>query len=141
MIKEGGKMNVNPSITKAWTTIQASLPIHPIHGEKEYKAAVLLLNKLVDIIGNNTRHPLYSMLESIEVFIEDYEETYERIPDVSPVMVLKFLMREHNLKQKDLVEIGPQSVVSEILNGKRKLNLRQIQALASRFKLDSSVFL
>jgi HTH-type transcriptional regulator/antitoxin HigA len=32
-----------------------------------------------------------------------------------------------------LPEVGAQSVVSEVLSGKRALNLRQTQALAKRF--------
>ena len=40
------------------------------------------------------------------------------------VDVLKYLMEEHHLNQNDLPEIGSQGVVSEILNGKRKLNVK-----------------
>jgi HTH-type transcriptional regulator / antitoxin HigA len=50
-------------------------------------------------------------------------------------------MEEHSLSQSDLPEIGSQGVVSEILNGKRKLNVRQIQALAKRFKVSPATFL
>jgi hypothetical protein len=39
-----------------------------------------------------------------------------------------------------LNEIGSQSVVSEVLNGKRDLNVRQIQPLAERFQLSPSAF-
>ena len=49
-------------------------------------------------------------------------------------------MDEHHLKQADLPEIGSQGVVSEILNGKRELNVRQIQALADRFHVSPAVF-
>ncbi|WP_269766614.1 hypothetical protein [Methylovulum psychrotolerans] len=38
-------------------------------------------------------------------------------------------------------EIGSQGVVSEILRGKRQLNVRQIQALSQRFKVSAQVFL
>jgi len=40
---------------------------------------------------------------------------------------LNALMEEHGLKQSDLSEIGSQGVVSEILSGKRQLNVRQIK--------------
>jgi HTH-type transcriptional regulator/antitoxin HigA len=42
-------------------------------------------------------------------------------------------MEQHGLRQCDLPEVGVQSVVSEVLTGKRQLNLRQVQALALRF--------
>ncbi len=34
----------------------------------------------------------------------------------------------------------PQGVVSEVLNGKRELNLRQVKALAARFSVPLEVF-
>ena len=42
-------------------------------------------------------------------------------------------MTENGLHQADLPALGSQGVVSEILSGKRDLNLRQIRALAERF--------
>ena len=55
--------------------------------------------------------------------------------------MLKELMREHGLKQADLSEIGSQGVVSEILCGKRELNLRQVKLLGKRFSVSPSVFI
>lgn len=55
--------------------------------------------------------------------------------------MLKYLMEQHGVRQADLAEIGSQGVVSEILSGKRQLNLRQIRALAARFHVPPSVFL
>ncbi|MNR66199.1 Antitoxin HigA [compost metagenome] len=49
-------------------------------------------------------------------------------------------MQEHGLTQSDLPEIGAQSVVSDILNGKRQLNVRHIRALAERFQVPTDVF-
>ncbi|WP_167338422.1 helix-turn-helix domain-containing protein [Paraburkholderia oxyphila] len=49
-------------------------------------------------------------------------------------------MNQHNLKQSDLPEIGSQGVISEILNGKRELNTRQIGLLAQRFRISPAVF-
>ena len=59
----------------------------------------------------------------------------------SPVDALKYLMQEHNLKQSDLPEVGSQGVVSEILTGKRQLNIRQIKNLSTRFKVSPLVFI
>jgi len=56
--------------------------------------------------------------------------------------VLAYLMEEHGLKQTDLAaELGGQSIVSAILNGKRELNARQAKALGKRFKVSPAVFL
>ena len=45
------------------------------------------------------------------------------------------------LKQSDLPEIGSQGVVSEILSGKRELNVRQITQLATRFGVSPTLFM
>ncbi len=50
-------------------------------------------------------------------------------------------MDQHGLKQSDLPEVGSQGVVSEILNGGRELNVRQIKALSSRFGVPAAAFL
>ena len=44
-------------------------------------------------------------------------------------------MTEHGLSQKDLPEVGAQSMISELLVGKRKHNLHQVKALAQRFQV------
>jgi HTH-type transcriptional regulator/antitoxin HigA len=62
------------------------------------------------------------------------------VPDAKPGELLSFLMEEHDLRQSDLPEVGNQSVVSQILSGARELNVRQINALAKRFKIPAGVF-
>ena len=54
---------------------------------------------------------------------------------------LRSLMDEHDLRLSDLPEVGSQGIVSEILSGKRELNVRQIRELAQRFHVDPAVFL
>ncbi|NCV69911.1 MAG: hypothetical protein EBW55_04215 [Betaproteobacteria bacterium] len=62
------------------------------------------------------------------------------LPEVSGVEALEFLMTQHGLKQSDLTGIGSQGVVSEILTGKRDLNLRPALALSARFGLSTATF-
>lgn len=49
-------------------------------------------------------------------------------------------MDQHGVKQSELPEIGSQGVVSEILAGKRELNIRQVRALALRFGVTAATF-
>ena len=116
-------------------------PLLSIRNEREYNAAVKRLNELLDEIGDNEKHPLYGLLDTLGTLIEIYEEEHSPIPDASGAEVLRFLMEEHGLTQSDLSEVGSQGVVSEILNGKRELNVRQIRFLAEKFKVSSAVFL
>jgi len=121
-----------------WTNIA---PLLTIRNEREYNAAVKRLNELLDEIGDDEKHPLYGLLDTLGTLIHAYEEAHYPIPAASGVEVLRFLMSEHGLTQSDLPEVGSQGVVSEILNGRRELNVRQVRSLAERFKVSSAVFL
>jgi HTH-type transcriptional regulator/antitoxin HigA len=70
-----------------------------------------------------------------------YEDKQLVRAQASPAGVLRFLMNQHGLAQADLPEVGSQGVLSEILSGKRALNVRQIRALAERFAISPTVFL
>jgi HTH-type transcriptional regulator / antitoxin HigA len=116
-------------------------PFLAIRTEREYDAAVVRLNALVDEVGDNARDPRYRLIETLSVLIEAYDREHHSLPEASGVEVLRFLMEEHGLTQKDLPEIGSQGVVSEVLAGRRRLNVRQIQALAARFGVDAGAFI
>lgn len=111
------------------------------HNKKEYLNLCERLDELVDEVGNNEKHPLASLMETIGLLISKYEEEKYPVKESNGIAVLKELMFEHNLKQTDLTEIGSQGVVSEILNGKRELNIRQIKLLSKRFSVSPSVFI
>ena len=75
------------------------------------------------------------------MLIEAYDAEHHALADASGLEVLKYLMEEHGLTQSDLPEIGSQGVVSEVLRGKRELNVRQIEKLAARFHVSPAAFL
>ena len=125
-------------IAKVWPDIQNIFSVP--HNEKDYKKLVNLLDILIDEVGNDESHPLASLMETLGSLIETYES--QNIPDIegNPVDALKALMEEHGIRQSDLLEIGSQGVVSEIISGKRQLNIRQIKALGKRFNVSPAVF-
>ena len=83
-----------------------------------------LLDSLIDEVGKNENHPLTSLMETIGILIETYESQYVNEIEGNSIGALNALIEEHGLKQSDLSEIGRQGVVSEILSGKRQLNVR-----------------
>lgn len=121
-----------------WAAIR---PYFSIRNDAEYHQAVIRLNALIDEVGDDEEHPLYEFLDTLGAVIQLYEEKHYPMPDVSGAEVLQYLMEEHNLRQSDLHEVGSQGVVSEILNGKRELNVRQIRELAQRFHVSPAVFI
>lgn len=121
-----------------WTVVE---PVLTIQSEEEYDRAIAHLNELLDEVGTDENHPLYELLDTLGTLIHAYEERHLAVPEASGAEVVRFLMEEHGLRQSDLDEIGSQGVVSEILNGKRSLNVRQIKALAERFGVSPAVFI
>jgi HTH-type transcriptional regulator/antitoxin HigA len=100
------------------------------------------MHSLVDLVGDDEHHELADFLDLVGQLIEDYETEHHPVPEAEPRAVLRFLMERHGLKQTDLsAEIGGQSVVSEILTGKREINARQAKALAARFGVSVAVFI
>jgi HTH-type transcriptional regulator/antitoxin HigA len=127
------------NISKVWPTVKAIFSVP--HTESEYQSLVNTLDSLVDEVGNNQNHELAPVMETIGNLIENYEDRKYKIKEASPVDALKYLMQEHGLKQSDLKEIGSQGVVSEILTGKRMLNLEQIKKISNRFHVSPLVFI
>ena len=126
-------------ISKLWPNIQNILSIP--HAEEGYNRLVQLLDGVIDEVGDDESHPLASLMETLGSLIESYEA--QNIPGIegNPIDTLKALMAEHDLKQSDLPEIAGQGVISEILTGKRQLNVRQIKLLSMRFNVSPVVFM
>lgn len=131
-------------ITPAWRSFQQVLPVRlaPIRNEAQHQALSDLLNELIEIVGDDEEHELVDLLDLVGQLVADYEDRQHPIPDAEPREVLRFLMEQQGLKQGDLTEeVGGQSVVSDILNGKREINIRQAKALGERFGVSATVFI
>ncbi len=133
MIAELEKVKAN------WKEVKDFLSVP--HSKKEYNKIVSLLDLVIDEVGNKENHPLAPLLEVLGSLVESYEKEHFKPLDAKPIEVLKFLMEEQNLSQKDMKQLGSQGVVSEILSGKRELNVRQIKELSKRFGVSPAVFI
>jgi HTH-type transcriptional regulator / antitoxin HigA len=77
----------------------------------------------------------------LATLIEKYESERYPIPDVKPEEVLAELIEQNGLRQRDLVPmLGTESVVSELVNGKRPLSKANIEKLSQRFHVSPAVF-
>jgi HTH-type transcriptional regulator/antitoxin HigA len=131
-------------LTPAWREFEARAPVklRAITSDRHYRAMVEFMNELLDDIGDRESHALAGLLDIVTTFVHDYEEANVEMPDSSPADVLRFLMDQHQLRQADLAGLfGSQSNVSEVLGGKREINVRQARALAKRFKVSPAAFI
>jgi HTH-type transcriptional regulator / antitoxin HigA len=79
--------------------------------------------------------------ELLTLLIEDFEERHYSLPKASPRAAVEFLMDQHGLKQKDVVDVfGTPSIVSEVLSGKRELSKEHIRRLSERFGVSPELF-
>jgi HTH-type transcriptional regulator/antitoxin HigA len=124
----------------AWETFRNATDIAPIRDEAHCQRMVAMLEALLDEATGDENHPAMGLVDIVGDLIEDFETERHPLPDVTGVSALKFLMEQHGIKQSDLHEIGSQGVVSEILSGKRELNIRQVRALSERFGVSPATF-
>ena len=125
------------NIQTHWAVIS---PLFSIRNENEYDLAVERLNNLIDEVGTSEQHPLYGLLDTLGSVIHAYEEKHDPIHESSGYEMVRFFMDEHRLSESDLPEVGFETTVSEILNGKRELTVKQIRASAKRFHVSPAVF-
>ena len=128
---------ITPQLQQAWSQVSALLRIQ---NKQDYDLALERLNGLIDEVGTDEGHPLYSLLDTLGTVVHAWEEQHYLMPKLKGAEALRSLMEEHELTQSDLPEVGSQGVVSEILGGKRVLNVRQIRALSERFGVSPAVF-
>lgn len=113
----------------------------PIASQAQFEQASELLDSVLDAGGADESNPLAGLADLIGERISAWEQTHHPMPAaMSANEALVFLMRQHGLRQCDLPEIGTQGVVSEVLTGKRSINLRQARLLSARFGLGIEVF-
>jgi HTH-type transcriptional regulator / antitoxin HigA len=63
------------------------------------------------------------------------------LPKGSPLEAIGFLMDQHDLQQKDMVDVfGTPSIVSEVMNSKRELNKEHIRRLSEKFHVSPELF-
>jgi HTH-type transcriptional regulator / antitoxin HigA len=128
-------------LLKAWLPFRDAIGFSSIRTPKDFAKASKFLDQLVDIVGNNEKHPLADVLHYVGNQIEVYEDEHLPIPEGEPAEVLRFLMEQHDLKQSDLSDCMPPSRVSEILNGRREISKDIAKKLAKRFKVSVEVFI
>lgn len=124
----------------AWEAFRSATDIAPIRDEAHYRRMTAMLEALLDEAAGQESHPAMELIDIVGDLVADFEAGNHPLPEATGVQALKFLLDQHGLKQGDLAEIGSQGVVSEILSGKRELNIRQIRALSKRFGVSPATF-
>jgi HTH-type transcriptional regulator/antitoxin HigA len=111
-----------------------------IHNDDELEAYTEALFQLTKL--ENTSSAEMEAIELLTLLVERYEQQHYPIPAADPVSVVRFLIEQQNLTQRDLIpQFGSESAVSMFLNGQRNLTIEQVRKLSTRFKLPADLFI
>jgi HTH-type transcriptional regulator/antitoxin HigA len=114
---------------------------HVIHNDEELEVYTKALFGLTAIDHPNTAQA--EAIELLSLLVERYESQRYPIPAADPVTLLRFLMDQNGLSQRDIVQDigGSESLVSMIMNGQRNLTVDHIRNLSAQFHVSASVFI
>ncbi len=127
-------------LQKTWMAFDRVAHLRPIRNDEEYDRTVALMNNLLDIVGDDEHHALSGLLDLVGELVEDYDAEHFAIEASEPKEVLRYLIETRGLKQGDLAEVVPQSNLSSILAGKRKISATLAGKLAKFFNISPAVF-
>lgn len=126
---------------------QFTIPVEALmrpKSKKDYQFCQCTLDKLTDIVRDDEKHPLATIMQIIGENLEEYDDRHHPsiYAGINSIDVVKQLMAEHQLLQKDLAAIfGGQANVSKFLNGKRPLTKQQIAGLKKRFSISADLLI
>ena len=112
----------------------------PIRSEADFDRTIKMMNALLDEAGDDEDHPLSSLLELTSDLVSRYEQEHHPIKAADPKDALRFLMESRGLKQEDLSSVVPQSNLSAILAGKRKISAAMAGKLGGFFGISPRTF-
>ena len=127
---------VSPAYTHLLMQVSPQL-VRSDEQNEEYIAMLYEMDQRSDLLTAEE----VQLADLLTLLVEDYEARHYELPKASPTEVIKFLMDQHGLKQKDLIDVfGTASIVSEVLRGKRQLNKEHIRRLSERSHVSPELF-
>ena len=69
------------SAERAWKAFRSSIDIAAIHTPRQYEQTVALMNQLLDLVGENERHPLAGLLDLVGELVAAYESRMHPMVD------------------------------------------------------------
>ncbi|AGA27796.1 helix-turn-helix domain-containing protein [Singulisphaera acidiphila] len=119
----------------------AAFPLRPLRSEAQLDRAIKVVDGLIDQAKRTKDEEDY--LDVLGTLIEGYEEVHHPMGEVSGIGMLIHLMEARGVNQAGVSQGAslPLSTVSEILAGKRKLNVKHIKALSRFFKVAPGLFI
>lgn len=115
-------------------------PPRPISSDEQYWATVAQIDQLIDKGDLTLAEQDY--LTALGMMVERYEDEHEPDMELRGIALVRALMEEQGLRQRDLVKpvFKTDSIASAVLHGKRRLTVEHIDKLAQYFQLPHALF-
>jgi HTH-type transcriptional regulator/antitoxin HigA len=113
-----------------------------IQSEDEYDIMLANIDELITKGDDKLSDEEVRLLKTLAILVESYEDEQYPMPDSTPNEILRILMNEREVKQKDLLHIfGSSGIASEVVNGKRSISKTHAKKLAEHFNLSVELFI
>ncbi|WP_395947283.1 type II toxin-antitoxin system HigA family antitoxin [Caedibacter taeniospiralis] len=126
-------------INKSWSLLMPYIEAYKT--KKQYEESKKLLRELMKLSADEKTQEIQSFARALAKQVNNYESKHFSFENSANAKdVLLYLIKMYGLTQKDLPEIGSQSLVSKILKGERELTLTHIKALSKRFNVSVNIW-
>jgi HTH-type transcriptional regulator / antitoxin HigA len=142
--RPGGKRRGNGKPTPAYLALIDILPLRPLRSERDYDAAIKVLDTLAVRPEGSLGAGEQDYLDTLTMLVETYDRDHHDMDTEQgdPRAVLKYLLEESGMTQADLGRLlGNRALASLILTGRRQLSKSHIRKLAKHFKVSPALFL
>ena len=108
-----------------------------IETQAEFREARKLLERLTFADREPSPAEL-ALRELLRKLVTDYDDRMHPMPKIEARKLVRRLLEQRELKQKDLIPVlGASSAVSDILSGKRSISKTQAKKLAEQMGIDA----
>ena len=142
--RAAGKRQANCRPAAAYLALIDIFPLRPLRSERDYDAAVKVLDTLAVRPEGSLDPGEQDYLDTLTLLVEAYDREHYNLDTEQrdPLTMLKYIMQENGMTQADLGRLlGNRALASLILNGHRNLSKSHIRKLASHFKVAAGLFL
>jgi HTH-type transcriptional regulator/antitoxin HigA len=132
----------NADIPKTYRGLCELYLPRPIHNNAQDEEATAMMNALVGFPRFNAEQQDY--LDVLTEFVDEYDQGKKiRLPKISGLDSLKYLLEEHGMSAADLSRIlgTSRNLGAMILRGERQLTLAHVRTLAKHFSVSADLFL
>ncbi|MBA2606744.1 MAG: helix-turn-helix domain-containing protein [Acidobacteriota bacterium] len=126
---------------KIYGSLLAETLPRKIDTEAENERILKIIEDLMRKGENNISPEEETLLILLCELVEEFEDKAYPIGDVPPSEMLKFILEQRGMKQKELLPVfGSEGIISEILNGKRIITSGHARKLAKFFNVSVELF-